>query len=265
MQCTKQIFTAFVVSLLLALLAGCSQYAQKNPAEQVYNNGTSGVQATGGDELARAGNFEKVEFKTEDGFTIYGNLLRGNKKAVLLLHQFTLDKSSYDSLAKKLEDSNFTVLAIDLRGHGESLDQNGQKRSYADFSETDFRNMTKDVKAAKRNLQQQGYTLYAVVGASIGANTALNYSAMGASVERIILLSPGLNFKGIDTEIQGRSVRAKTLIVASDDDSYSFGSGKALQKIIAGSEFMGLTKAGHGTNMFRGTFLEEDIVKWLMK
>ena len=71
--------------------------------------------------------------------------------------------------------------------------------------------------------------------------------------------------KGIETESSARGVKAETLIVASDDDAYSFGSGKALQKIIAGSEFMGLSRAGHGTAMFTGTFLEDDLVKWLKK
>lgn len=257
----KKAFTLFAM-LFILLLAGCAQVAQKqgtgkNVAEQV-------VDGNGGGEVDRAGNFEKVTFKTEDGFTIVGNLSRGGKRAVVLMHQFALDKSSYDNLAKKLSDANFTVLAIDLRGHGQSLDKNGVKVGYASFPDQEFRDMEKDVLAAKKFLTQQGFSLYALVGSSIGANTAVNYAAQDQSVEKIVLLSPGMSFKGIDTEIPSRKVKAKTLIVASDDDSYSFGSGKALQKNIPGSEFMGLQRAGHGTGMFNGTLLESDIVKWLL-
>ncbi len=264
----KKAFTLFAI-LSVLLLAGCAQVAQKqgagknadadNPAVKIAPDNAG----NGGDDLAGQKNSEKANFRTVDGFTISGNLSRGGKRAVVLMHQYALDKSSYNSLAKKLNDANFTVLAIDLRGHGESLDKNGVKVGYASFPDREFRDMAKDVSAAKKFLQQQGFPLYALVGSSIGANTAVTYAAQDSSVEKIVLLSPGMNFKGIDTEAPSRNVKAKTLIVASDDDAYSFGSGKALQKNIAGSEFMGLQRAGHGTNMFRGTLLENDIVKWL--
>lgn len=259
----KKVFLGLV---LIVLLSGCaqknieSQDKGSNKTEQ--KSAVEGVEE-GVDEVARTGSVEKVSFKTEDGFAITGNFVHGSKKGVVLLHQFNLDKSSYDNLVKKLNDANFSVLAIDLRGHGESLDQNGVKRTHASFSEQDFRNMVKDVKGAKRFLAQQGSNLYAVVGASIGANTALNYSAQDPSVEKIVLLSPGMNYKGIDTEASARSVKARTLVVASNEDTYSYGSSKALKQTIANSEFMELRNAGHGTRMFSGTFLENDIVKWL--
>ncbi|VVB99623.1 2-succinyl-6-hydroxy-2,4-cyclohexadiene-1-carboxylate synthase [uncultured archaeon] len=246
-----QIFlTGFIA---LALIAGCTQ---KNP-------GNSAIGPQGSDGMAGSGSFEKVSFTTEDGFTIAGNLYRGGKNAVVLLPQFTLDRSSFSGLAKKLNNANFTVLALDLRGHGESLDQNGTKRNYQSFSGQDFRNMQKDVKAANKYLGQQGFTLYAIVGSSIGANTAVTFASQDISVQKIVLLSPGLDFKGIETESPARMVKAKALIVASSEDDYSFASGKTLQEKISGAEFLGLQGAGHGTNMFSGTSLEDDIVKWL--
>lgn len=262
LQPMKKAFTLFAL-LTILLLAGCSQPALRQGQGDAAAGQNDGL---GGDGLARQNGFEKVTFRTEDGFTIMANFSRGGSKGVVLMHQFTLDKGSYNNLARKLGDANFTVLAIDLRGHGESLDQNGLKRGYASFSERDFRDMVKDVKAAKRFLQQQGSGIYAVVGASIGANTAVNYAVQDSSVEKIVLLSPGLNFKGIETESAAGQLKAKTLIVASaPDDSYSYGSGKALKQAIPNSEFMELRNAGHGTKMFTGTFLENDIVKWLVQ
>lgn len=239
--------------IALVILSGC---AQQNDGKDVVV----------GDEVTGKKKFEKVSYKTEDGFEITGNLLRDGKKAVLLMHQFTLDKSSYDGFARKLNDANYTVLAIDLRGHGESLLQNGLKRGYADFSEQDFRDMILDAKGAKSFLIKEGYDLKIIVGASIGANTALNFASQDKDVEKAVLLSPGLNYKGIETEKNAPMVRAKVLVVASEgDDSYSFGSSKTLAGKMPNAEFKGMRNAGHGTRMFSGTNLENELVKWLEK
>ena len=267
----KKVFTAFAI---LLLLSGCSQKAIDGARadgislpdnESREPERIDAVSENGGGSMAGAKAVEKVAFRTEDGFMIKGNFTKGGRRAVVLLPQFTSNRDTYAGLAAKLADANFTVLALDLRGHGQSLDRNGLKAGYGEFSEQDFRNMTIDVKAAKVFLGREGFSLFAIVGSSIGANTALNYASADMSVERIVLLSPGMNFKGIETEKPSRSVKAKTLIVASDDDAYSFGSGKALAQNIPGAEFMALSGAGHGTNMFNGTFLERDIAAWLVK
>ena len=215
--------------------------------------------------MAGAKSAEKVNFKTEDGFRIYGNLTRGGKKAILLMHQFQLDKSSYDDFARKLADANFTVLAIDLRGHGESLEQNGVKRRFADFKESDFRSMELDAGAAKQFLAKEGYTLYGVVGSSIGANTALNYSAQDSAVEKVVLLSPGINFKGIEIEGRALGVRAKTLCIATPADSYSYSTCKALKNEVRDFEFLEIRGTSHGTYMFGASNLEGELVKWFLQ
>ncbi len=270
--------TVIAIIFAIVLLAGCSA---KEPFKGVEgklaknmgnpenrngrgtstideNTGTQADEGKGGGILP-----EKVFFTTQDGFRIAGNFWKGGQSAVLLMHQFQAGKETYGGFAKKLNDANFTVLAIDLRGHGESLDQNGLRRGFATFSESDFRNMELDAKAAKNFLAKQGFSLKVVVGSSIGANTALNYAASDSSIQNAVLLSTGLNYKGIETESRAPEVKAKTLIVASEEDDYSYGSSKALQEMIPNSEFLGLRGAGHGTNMFRGTNLENEIIGWL--
>ncbi len=206
---------------------------------------------------------QKVEFNTSDGFKIVGNLYKSGKKSIILMHQFTRNKDSYKSLQKKLAEQGFTSLAIDLRGHGESLDQRGIKRPYTTFVEADFRDMEKDTEAAKKFLEGQGFQVYAVAGASIGANTALNFCAKNESVKKCVLLSPGLNYKGIGTESQAEKVKAEILIVASKEDEYSFSSSKALAKKISNAQMLELENAGHGTDMFTPTNLENELIEWL--
>ncbi|HZX20661.1 MAG TPA: alpha/beta fold hydrolase [archaeon] len=205
---------------------------------------------------------EKVTFTTEDGFKISGNFSKKEKDAVLMMHILNSNKSAYDHFAQKLNDANYTTLAIDLRGHGESLDQNGVKRRWDSFSDQDFRDMVIDAFAAKRFLEQNGFKLKYVVGASIGANTALNFSAEEPSIKKIVLLSPGLEYKGITTQDSAKITGAEVLIVASDEDAYSFGSSKNLDTLIANSEFIGLRNAGHGTMMLSGNQLEKQIIEW---
>ncbi|MEM4629986.1 MAG: alpha/beta fold hydrolase, partial [Candidatus Diapherotrites archaeon] len=208
---------------------------------------------------------EKVEFITEDGVKIIGNLYKADKKALILMHQFKRDKSSYSSLQEKLAKAGFSSIAIDLRGHGESLEQKGIKRPYTTFVEADFRDMEKDAKATKKFLESQGYQVYAVIGASIGANTALNFCAKNEDIQKCVLLSPGLNYKGISTEESASSVKSKTMIVVSSEDEYSLASSRALAKKISNAELKELKNAGHGTDMFKPTNLENELVEWLKK
>lgn len=208
---------------------------------------------------------EKVRFKTSDGFTIHGNLFRAGKNAVLLMHQFQLDKSSFDSFAQKLNRAGLTALAIDLRGHGESTGQNGKRRGFTGFSGQDFRDMELDAKAAKQFLEKEGFALFGAVGSSIGANTALNFAALDSAVKKVVLLSPGLEYLGIETAPSAPKVKGSVLCVSSAEDEYSFATCKTLVPEMPNAEEMDLSGAGHGTYMFRKQGLEDEIVKWLLK
>jgi alpha-beta hydrolase superfamily lysophospholipase len=67
---------------------------------------------------------EKVNFKTKDGVTIVGNYFKPRKEhapAFLLLHMMPATKESWNDFASHLQKEGFEVLAIDLRGHGESI------------------------------------------------------------------------------------------------------------------------------------------------
>ncbi|MFH1391156.1 MAG: alpha/beta fold hydrolase [Candidatus Diapherotrites archaeon] len=245
-----------LISILLILfLAGCPKpnIQEETPVTTEENE----------EVFVEESNMEKVDFKTDDEFRIAGNLWRGEKEAVILIHQLNLNKESYNSFAQKLNEAGFTVLAIDSRGHGESMEQNGLKRNWNDFSEQDFKAMVFDEKAAKEFLQREGFVLTSAVGASIGANTVLHFSALEPSIRKVILLSPGMDYKGVQTKEVAKIVRAKVLIVASEEDSYAFGSSRALNEIIANSEIKELKGSGHGTNMFGGSQLENDLVEWL--
>lgn len=97
---------------------------------------------------------------------------------------------------RSLTQGGFSVIAIDLRGHGAS---EGNWRS---FSPREFNAVVLDVKAAKDYLISRGVKpgRMGIVGASIGANIALRYAAEDGEIKTVVLLSPGLNYRGVAIE-----------------------------------------------------------------
>ncbi|MEK9170919.1 MAG: hypothetical protein AAB789_01215, partial [Patescibacteria group bacterium] len=83
------------------------------------------------------------------------------------------------------------------------------------------------------------------------ANLSLLYGAK-AQPKIVMALSPGIDYRGIKTEIASRNYRQNLLIVASHDDAYSFDSSEKLFEISKAfrKEFIRYEDAGHGTRMF---------------
>lgn len=128
-----------------------------------------------------------IELKTEDGLKIAG-VMNGNstETAIIFLHMLNGKKEDWNELNKWISEKGYTTLAIDFRGHGES-----------DGKADDFSNMILDVKAAKKYLKDKGYENIYIVGGSIGANVGFRYAASDSEIKKVILFSPGENYKGV--------------------------------------------------------------------
>ncbi|MFH8080931.1 MAG: alpha/beta hydrolase [Candidatus Aenigmatarchaeota archaeon] len=211
----------------------------------------------------------ETKFETDDGFIIYADFYQPEKpngKALILLHMLRTDKSHWRDFAEELRKNGYHVLAIDLRGHGKSIIKQGQKITWENFSEKDFKNMVLDVKAAKLFLIENGVNEKSVgiIGASIGANTALNYAATDEEIKVVVLLSPGLNYRGVTTMEALSNYNRPLLIVASKEDEPSASSSQKLYEMAMGEKFLKIYEnAGHGTNMFSKTDLNKVIIDWL--
>jgi pimeloyl-ACP methyl ester carboxylesterase len=151
------------------------------------------------------------------------------------------------------------VLAIDFRGHGES---SGDLRN---FSEQDFRNMTLDVKAGKEFLKKQGLNVseLIIIGASIGANTALNYGVQDKDVKTIILMSPGLNYRGVTVEENAPKFDGRLLLIASSEDEYSAETCMRLNELAGDSTLKIYNNLGHGTDMLTSKEVRELILNYI--
>ncbi|MBI2877950.1 MAG: alpha/beta fold hydrolase [Candidatus Tectomicrobia bacterium] len=228
-----------------------------------------------GISLAHAGETgQPVRFVSRDGVTLVGSYYpppRGPVPAILLLHMLSRDRTDWNPLAGRLQAAGWAVLSFDLRGHGESRFQGGRPLYWRDFSDADFNKMVLDVEAAQgylKGLKEVDANRVAILGASIGCNVALNFASDHPQVRALVLLSPGLKYRGVLSEpamkrygASGRSA----LIVARTDDGYSADSSKKLKSLAAARTTLILyERAGHGTQMLakeRG--LEEQILSWL--
>tara|TARA_Y100000310_G_scaffold17736_1_gene17519 strand:- start:3398 stop:4105 length:708 start_codon:yes stop_codon:yes gene_type:complete len=166
---------------------------------------------------------KKVSLVAEDGVSIAADFYpEDGDKAIILLHMYKHDKSSWESFAGDLRNKGYNLLAIDLRGHGESdLDLNS-------FTEQDYNNMVLDVSSGFDYLILSGMNQISVIGASIGANTALNFAVEELRVQNVILLSPGLDYRGIKTDETIKEYKRPLLIIAGTGDAYSWESSNTL-------------------------------------
>lgn len=215
-----------------------------------------------------------MKLKTSDDIEIIGDFYPAsdveNAPAGVLLHMLPATKESWKDFARKLNQEGFQCLAIDLRGHGESA--NGPD-GFKEFTEKEHQQSIKDAEAAVEFFVSKGVPMEKIflAGASIGANLSLQFQSMHPEIMAGILLSPGLNYKGIETEAMVKKLKDNQslfLIAGGGNDEYS---SETVQKLfeLAGSkdkEIRIFENAGHGTSIFyEEPSLMDEIILWLKK
>lgn len=224
---------------------------------------------------------QKVSFLTDDGVLIVGTYYsppssshQTTPKAVILLHMLSRNRNDWNTFASTLSNrsNGFDVLSIDLRGHGDSINQNGNTISFQSFAPTDFNKMILDIKAAKHFLVTQKnipHNNIAIVGASIGANVGLKYAASDPSIKAVVLLSPGLDYKGVTTSDSIRKYTNPIYIVTAGRDPIAGNDPQMLCNMInCGNHLMVYQDSNtHGTDMFSDSSLnpplDKLIISWL--
>jgi pimeloyl-ACP methyl ester carboxylesterase len=203
---------------------------------------------------------ERVTFTTVDEVTIVGDWVTAPTMigAVILLHSMPQNRLSWSAFQSLLATRNLASLAIDLRGHGESLQgPGGAGIDFKNFSDTEHQSALYDVIAAYEWVLRRGIdpVRIALGGASIGANLAVQMLVEETRLRGAVLLSPGKNYHGLDAtqDIEAILPHQSVWIAASEgDDQEAFESAKKMSEVTPSDRktFVPLKNAGHGLAMF---------------
>jgi len=213
--------------------------------------------------------FNKVSFTTKDGITIVGNYYQNKdaKFAGILIHQRPLTKESFDNFAKFLTKEGYSVLAIDLRGHGESVNSVKGKLDYEKFQEEEEKMSINDLTSASLFLEKNGYpkNKQFLVGSSIGANLSFQFLSENQDVKAAVLFSPGLNYRGVILEnFKKDFLGDKILTIASKDDPSSYLALTKIKEWYPSSTVFEFQTGGHGIGLLNiYPDLKNQILNWL--
>lgn len=202
-----------------------------------------------------------VQLKTADGQSIHASAVpsAGAKRGVILVHMEGGSAEDWGYLSDRLNRAQLTVIAPDLRGHG--------KNTHKELTDADYQAMVADVNASASWLRKQGITEVSCVGASVGANLCLRAAAQDPQMENVVMLSPGLNIKGVTSgdALPGYGDRP-LLIVASQEDAASRSAATVLDSAAQGQKHLEmLQNAGRGTRMLnQNANLEGLVLSWLL-
>ena len=168
-----------------------------------------------------------------------------NAPGVILLHMLGSNRTIWETvgLADELAGNGYAVLALDMRGHGDT----GNAQDWV-LAEDDIQRVWQYfVDRAEVDGEKT-----AVIGGSIGSNMALIAAANEPAIRTAILLSPGLVYRGVTTPDRMPDYGDRPLfIVASKDDFYAEDSTNKLAETAVGETQVQIYEtAGHGTNMF---------------
>lgn len=217
----------------------------------------------------------QVFFDTPDHVHIVGDYVLPEddiQRCAVLVHMMPATRKSFTFFQEALALGGVASLAIDLRGHGDSVSVNNQDTplDYRDFSPEQHQQSIWDVRGAVAYLCQltaKPSKACVLVGASIGANLAIQCASEEHTIPLTIALSPGLDYRGIHALSfikRMDSSRQRAILASSTEDAYSF---ESTQKLHAEApEYTELfTREGseHGTDMFEDNDFALKIVKVL--
>lgn len=222
--------------------------------------------------------FVAITYETKDNFVIKSKLFYPAKESsvypvVVMFHSLGYNSEYWTNLTKKFVDSGAAVLLVDLRGHGQSVyDSNFKIRSWIYYSPKTFEKYPVDavdiLTYVATNYKNISTTKYAIVGADIGANTAILAAEKIANKPKcMVLISPSREFKGLYTPIAMTNIGAMpVLTMVSLKDNYSVREANALKKFAQGDYDIKSYPAG-GTGMLMlkvNPSMTDDIVNWVM-
>jgi len=213
---------------------------------------------------------QAITIKTSDNLNLYAWLTPSPDKHAplyVLLPMMGRTHTSYNNFIKalynKLTPSDTgkkiihlipNILTFDLRGHGKSTTLGNSTIGFRSMSPKDFQKYPHDVQEMITYiLNDTTYNMdnnnIVIIGASIGANTAIMVPPLVKNVKKVVMLSPGENYRSLEPAGYLKNYQGKVLICASEEDGYASESSKALAKLNKNCTLKIYPGSNHGTNI----------------
>lgn len=162
-----------------------------------------------------------VTLTSPDGVKLAATTWAGpaaNERCVVLVHQYGSTREEWAPLVERLR-KRYEILAFDLRGHGGSTRGPGKELSWRTLHEKDWEAAVHDLEAAERWLGERGFRAAdcVFVGSSIGSSLVLRFVGERPDAAGVVLLSPGLAYRGLVITDAAQRFAGKRLIVTSDE------------------------------------------------
>ena len=222
---------------------------------------------------------QNISVQSVDGFSIKGTLeyprVKGQKEfsTVVLLHSLGYSSSWWESLPKDLLAQGYAVLRIDLRGHGASVYNSKLVRSsWSNMTDSAFAKYPDDVikvieKVKSDNTKRVFFKDWAIVGADIGANTAvLTAEKAPVKPKTLILLSPVEEVKGLYIPVQLAHLTGIDILAITGTDDVAGKASVDYLKKFAQAGFVSYTSESRSTGMLmlkNDNSLAKIITTWL--
>lgn len=203
-----------------------------------------------------------VSFKTQDGWTIRASYQtpRKGRPVAIMVHGVAAGKGEWQPLIEELSKRGIGSLALDLRGHGESLAGPAGQTDFTGFdAAAEWPKARLDIEAAAAFLKKQGLPAARIgyIGASIGANLV---SWAKPRPHWLALLSPGVDYHGV--RLSRPPVGLSILLAASPMDAYPFQTAAAYAQQFPAAVFL-QAREGHGAQMLSDPTFLKKILDWI--
>ncbi len=215
---------------------------------------------------------------TVDGVTIHGDWYTGRLdgpaagSAVVLLHMNRADRHTWTPVRDELYAAGIATVAIDLRGHGDSVDAEGVLAGRVAESDPEhYAAMVHDVAAAVAWLEQRGYPAERIglMGASVGCSVALRAANEDPRLAGVVALTPGSRYLGVDSLADAARWDDRPLALVSSEEEADVGARPIRDALLARdrwtrTQLVIVPGTGiHGTRMFGVVDgLEQELADW---
>jgi pimeloyl-ACP methyl ester carboxylesterase len=215
-----------------------------------------------GPELRPSGEPRRVTFVTRDGVTIGATLRPGGDQtapAVILVHQLASTREEWAPVIAKLAEApGLTILALDMRGHGESTaGPEGATLAHRDFRRDDWTATSNDVLAAVEYLKGQEMIqprAIAAIGSSIGSTAVIAAAAEEPRITAVVAISPGRAYHGFDAYTPLTRIGERPfLAIASENEAPAVETATAMERIAPSGELQLYPGEAHGVSILQGS------------